>query len=103
MPIAYSICLWMAYFGPNAEIIGNVKNSYWQYSAIKNIDVTLVWIAIMFLVDFGSTVISIVLLRWFCKMNILTMYLQVQKQMWYILAIQQGYLVSEVSIAYHIY
>lgn len=31
IPLAYLLCFIIAYHGPNAEILGNIKNSYWQY------------------------------------------------------------------------
>ena len=97
MPIAYVICLLMAYYGPNAEILGNIKNSYWQYIEINNIEKTLQWIGMMFVVDVASAVISFIVLWWTCKINIIRIYLQVQNEIWYIIAIQQGYLISEVN------
>ena len=96
MPIAYCACYMMAYFGPNAELMGNVKNDSWHFIAVDNIDETLFWNTIMFAIDLGSTVITFLLLFWFSKLNILKMYYQMQDQMWYVLAIQQGYIISEV-------
>ena len=98
IPAGYTIVMLMAYFGPNAEIIGNIKNSQWQYSAINDLDETLFWINMMFLVDFASVVICGIVLRIFCKMNILKMYLQTLNKVGYLLAIQQAALVSEVCI-----
>ena len=98
MPIAYCIVLLMAYFGPNAEIIGDVKNSSWHFKAITNLYNTISWHATMFFVDFGSMVVSFCLLQGFCKLNLAKMHLQLVHQMWYILAVGQSYLVVEVGI-----
>ena len=97
MPIAYVICFLMAYYGPNAEILGNIKNSNWQYIGIENLEETMLWIGIMFAVDLASAIISCIVLWWYCKINIIKMYLQVQNEMWYIIAIQQAYFISEVG------
>ena len=96
VPIAYVITLLMAYYGPNGDILGNIKNSYWQYSAVEDIGDTLKWIAIMFSVDFASLIVSYFLLQYFCKINIFRMYLQIQDQMGYMLGIATGYMISEV-------
>ena len=96
MPVAYVITLVMAYYGPNAEILGNIKNSEWQYSAIEDIGSTMKWMGLLFSVDIVSAVICVVLIYGFCKINILKMYLQVQNQLWYILAIEEAYILSEV-------
>ena len=37
IPLAYLLCFIPAYYGPNSEILGNVKNSYWQYSSVDDI------------------------------------------------------------------
>ena len=31
IPLAYLLCFVIAYYGPNADILGNIKNDYWQY------------------------------------------------------------------------
>jgi len=96
MPIAYVICLVMAYYGPNAEILGNIKNGDWQYSDIKDFGITIKWMGILFSVDFVSAVVSLMILQWYCKINLLNMFLQLQDQIWYIIAIEQSYMLSEV-------
>ena len=97
MPIAYALCLLLAYYGPNAEILGNIKNSDWQYAAIEDIVSTYKWTGILFTVDIASGVLSLIVLWWCCKINILRMYLQIQDYIWYILAIEQAYMLTEVS------
>ena len=97
MPIAYLICLLMAYYGPNAEMLGNIKFGGWNFSAITNIETNLHFLFILFFADFGSTVISAVLLKVFGKMNIFKMYIQMQRELGFLFAIEQGYIVCEVS------
>ena len=95
MPIIYSICLLMAYFGPNAEVIGNVKNGMWQFVAIEDINVTYFWLAVMFLVDVGSTIITTGALQIWGKLNVIKSCIQMQKEIGWLLALQQGYLMIE--------
>jgi len=54
MPLAYAISVLTAYYGPNGEIIGNIKNSYWSYTAIQDLGKLLVSIFQMFAIDFVS-------------------------------------------------
>ena len=98
MPIAYCLCFIIAYFGPNASIMGNVRNGNWQFTPVDDINNTLQWNTIMFAIDLASTILTFILLLWHSKINILKMYLQMQNTMWYMLAIQQGYIVAEVSM-----
>ena len=36
IPLAYLLCFVIAYYGPNADILGNIKNGYWQYQEHKS-------------------------------------------------------------------
>mgnify|MGYP006888600106 CR=1 FL=1 len=56
LPLAYASVLLLSYYGPNAHLIGNIRNSNWHYSEIQNINDTVFWLGVMFLVDSGSTV-----------------------------------------------
>ena len=96
MPIAYCIIIIIAYYGPSGQVIGNIKNSYWQYSAINNMENTIQWLSIFFLVDFMSVVVSIILLLTICNINLVKIYCQLQSQSWHILALHQAYLLVEV-------
>lgn len=98
MPIAYCLCFLTAYFGPNSAIMGNVKNGYWQFTTVDDIGDTLLWNTVMFTIDLASTILTFILLLWYSNTNILKMFLQMQDKMWYMLAIQQGYIVAEVSL-----
>ena len=98
MPISYVVTLLMAYYGPNSKILGNIKNSEWQYRAIEDIGSTMKWIALLFSVDIISAIICTALIYRFCKINVLKMYLQLQNQVWYILVIVQAYTPTEVGI-----
>ena len=98
IPIAYLIVTVMAYFGPNAELIGNIKSSKWQYSAIQNLDGTIFWITVMIFVDFGNIILCFILLRFLCKINILRMFSQIINQVGVLMAIQQADFLSEVNL-----
>ena len=86
----------IAYYGPSGEVIGNIRNSYWQYSAINNMENTIKWLSIFFVVDFMSVIVSVFLLRAICKINLVKIYFQLQKETWHILALHQAYLLEEV-------
>ena len=54
MPLAYAMSVLTAYYGPNGQIIGNIKNSYWSYTAIHDLGKLLMSIFQMFAIDFVS-------------------------------------------------
>ena len=61
-PIAHMIAVSIAYYGPNAAIIGNIQNNYWEYESISSLSGYLETIFYMTLIDILSGVMSIILL-----------------------------------------
>lgn len=79
-PLSYILVVAVAYHGPNASIFGNVMNSYWTYTAIENIEETLTSMAIFFLIDFSSTLITSSILWYFCQINLWKLLVDLQKE-----------------------
>ena len=46
VPLSYLICFSVAYYGPNANSIGNVRSSQWQFVAVEDFEHTVGIIAI---------------------------------------------------------
>ena len=67
--IAYLASVSIAYYGPNAGIIGNVQNSYWQYDAIDSFADYLTGISYSIFVDLSCGVITLIALKYFCNIN----------------------------------
>ena len=68
--LAYSITLAVAYHGPNATILGNVKNSYWTYKEIEDINISLALVFQIAFMDLGIGIICGIILWIFCRINI---------------------------------
>ena len=102
LPMAYASVLLLSYYGPNAELMGNIKSSNWHYAGIVDINDTIFWLAVMFLVDSLSTVVSTLLLQIFCNINIVKMYTKILKHMGFLLAVQPAYYICEVSFKHYI-
>ena len=67
--VAYAISITIAYYGPNAGIIGNIQNNYWQYHVIDSIPNYLTGISYSLLIDVSCGVVTLSLLRYFCGIN----------------------------------
>ena len=80
VPILYLLVFISAYYGPNAKLIGNVGNSFWQYTAVQDFRHTIEFIVIFFTIDFSSTVISTFLLWMLCRINLLRVYSALQNE-----------------------
>ena len=83
----------MAYYGPNAEFLGNIKLTIWQYQAVsdaqlyKNIQSLL----IMFGIDLLSGIINGILLWKACNINVFRVMQKVQKEFWLIMGVQEAF------------
>ena len=90
----------MAYYGPNAETIGNVKNSWFHFNAIEDFGYTIKFIAIFFIVDLGSLLITAGILWKFCRINLYKAFAALQTE--FGLAFGQNLAVLVVSVRNHI-
>ena len=98
MPLTYIFCFLSSYYGPNAEILGNVKATVWHYRGVQDAGSYLTNIMIFFLVDFSSGVTNGILLWMTCKINIFTVLKNMQKTFWLIWAMQEAALYLEVKL-----
>ena len=88
----------MAYYGPNGELIGNVKLTLWQYQAVKDINKFLENIFFLFAIDFFGGVVNGLLLWTTCKLNCLKTLKNMEKEFWHIMSIQEASLFLSVKI-----
>ena len=51
LPVLYCIIFTLSYYGPNAEILGNVKADRWQYSKVDDIKTPLTKLGLFLLFD----------------------------------------------------
>ena len=100
VPLAYVITILIAYYGPNANILGNIGNSQWQYEAIPDIRRLIENLTLMFVIDiFGA--ISVGLLLWkMCSINVMRKASEVIQDYWAIIAVIVANFLSHVSIQY---
>ena len=96
VPLAYFITLLIAYYGPNASIIGTVRNTYWDYEEVDDVGKHVVVGMKMFFIDLTSVVFSGFLLYRCCKINLIQEYCKIIKQCWTLIAITLGGYVMEV-------
>ena len=88
VPLAYAISFTMAYYGENAELIGNVRNGYWQYKAVDDASRTLILMFVFFAVDLVCLLLNSISI-WTCaKVNIFKQFCLVLKNYWFILALK---------------
>ena len=88
IPLAYAICFAMAYYGPNANLIGNVRNDYWQYKAVDDPGWTFVLMFGMFSVDLVSLFLNASIIWITCNVNLFKEICIVLQKYWFIMALK---------------
>lgn len=78
VPSCYLLCFLIAYYGPNADIIGDIKNGYWQYSAVGDVVRSISRLCAFWLIDASSLFICMIILWKFCKLNLFKVYAALQ-------------------------
>ena len=81
-PLTYLGCVIMAYYGPNAETIGNIRNSWFHFSEIEDFDYSLEIVAALFFFDLGSVAMTAGLLWKFCHINLFQAFAALQNEFW---------------------
>ena len=96
--LAYSITLAVAYHGPNATILGNIKNSFWTYEEIWDIYKSLELVFWIALIDFGIAVFCGILLWIFCRINLFREFCRMMKTNWLSIALRISFIMSRVGL-----
>ena len=68
-PIIYSVCFILAYYGPNAEVLGNIKNSYYHYHAVDDIWLAFKNLCLLMIIDLVSINVTIGIIYRFVGIN----------------------------------
>ena len=98
VPMSYIAIMVMAYYGPNATILGSVKLAIWHHqSTIQDINQFISNVGLLFGVDLMSFIVNGIILWMFCKVNVMKVLQKLQKQYWFIYTFAEAYLLTEVN------
>jgi hypothetical protein len=95
-PLAYATTFLLAYNGPNPNIIGNVRNSDWSYKGVEDVERFVTILMKMFLVDFGSLIISVIMLWKVASLSFFEEGYKMLKLYWPLIAVKVGGKVFQV-------
>ena len=95
--LTYMVLILMAYFGPNADLLGNIKLAIWHFkNPIDDIGTYIYNVGLLFVVDILSLVISCPLIWICCKINMLKMVRELQRDYWLLMALAESFILNEV-------
>ena len=97
VPLIYLLCFSMAYFGPNASMIGNIKNSYWQYIGIVDVEYSINIVCLFFFIDLFSGIGCYLMLWIICRINLFKAHIILQKEFGDIFLVSLIFILNTVS------
>ena len=97
--MTYIFIILMSYFGPNSELLGNIKMEIWQFQRpITDIEAYVQNVSLLLAVDGLSFVINGILLRVFCKVNLVKILKELQQEFWLAFMLAEAYILMEVRL-----
>ena len=106
IPLAYAISFSLAYYGPNGNLIGHVRNESWNYTPVKDARWTFIAMLGLFAVDSMCLFLNSAIAWIFCKINLFDEFCIVMQKYWHIIALKiisviyQYYFFLDVNLAF---
>ena len=98
VPLTVMICFLCAYYGPNGELIGNVRTSHFHYTPVSDINRFIEKMVLFMVVDFMSAVMAAILLWTTCKISLFRSYMVMQKEFWVYITITTASMIFVVRL-----
>ena len=98
MPIVYALMVVLAYFGPNATILGNVGCEIWKWRKINNLTKFLTALFRMFSIDLLALVLNSLLLWKYSSVNVMKQLCIDVKSYWPFISVAMGGAVIKVLV-----
>ena len=87
VPLAFAVSFAMAFYGPNAELLGYPGSVYWHERVIEDVSRPFLVISVLFLMDIVSLAFNSGVLWILCKVNLFNEFCSVMQKYWYIVAV----------------
>ena len=98
VPLTYFVCFMTAYFGPNAEMFGTVRSTYWHHVPVTDLYLFCENLGLFLIADVVSLTFSYVLFRGVCGISILRAFANMQREFWVLMAVNMAYTINMVSV-----
>ena len=104
MPLSYLLLILMAFYGPNAELLGNIKLTLWQFqNPIGDMGPYATKVIILLAVDWTASIINIIVIRIACKINVFKTLKTLQQNFWHVFAASEAFLLMEASVHFFLF
>ena len=98
IPLTYIAVMALAYYDPNAEIMGSVKLKIWHHqNVIDGMEAFAINVGFLAGVDFISFIINGFIVWKFCNVNPMKVLHKIQKRYWFVMMTLEAYTLGTVS------
>ena len=91
LPLAYLLCFLAAYHGPNADVLGNIKNGFWQSKAVDDIWGPTWHLLLLTVFDCFSLALTGSFLLYFSNINLGHVFLHMIREYGVVFSLQHAY------------
>ena len=103
LSLTYMILILLAYHGPNAELLGNIKLKIWQFqNPIMEINAYTFNVLTLLTADLVSAITIGIAIRILCKINVFKILKELQQSFWHVFAIAEAINMVEVNMLNYI-
>ena len=103
IPMIYGVSFVIAFYGPNAEILGNIKNDYWQFEKVDSLIDKLSNVGIFFCVDSFRCILSASIIWYFSGLNVYKPYCYLMLHYGFLILYYISAALNLVSQQYHLF
>ena len=96
IPAVYTICFVVAYYGPNADILGNIKNGYFHYTKIDDLRKPIENLLLLVTVDVLLLIVAFTLILKMAKINLFHVFVHLMKHYGLTFSIQIAFILEHL-------
>ena len=100
VPLTYFVCFMIAYYGPNGEMFGSVKSTYWHHVPVSDLYLFCENLGLFLIADIVSLTLAYILFRFVCGINTLRAFANMQKEFWFLMAVNTAYTINMVRYCF---
>ena len=99
-PLVFMFSFLAGFYGPNYAILGNIGNNMWHYQQVEDIEAFISKILKLYFADLVSLIVSAIILRLFCRINIFQALMIIENEFKFVMLIVLSVLITAVRYKY---
>ena len=97
VPFIYTVTFLIAYYGPNADIIGNIRMTRWKFQGVDDVKSYTEELLKMFAIDLAGLMVSTIMFWKLAQINMMQEGYKIMKLYWPLIAVKIGTKIYQVT------